>query len=184
MPTQKSATARFARKKLVIERSRRDKVTTRITRRLPAKNSFRENIEWRNIMKRNEFFIAILNFRSFIEWKTEKMWYFHFATWRLMIIGYFWRGVTSNKFLANYVDELRLRSILWVYLFFFQPLMMKPWGTRLNCKTQVKKSVNIINKCVPGNVSSAINKRILRDEILFTASCIDHKFVSSTVKGT
>lgn len=37
MPTQKSATARFAKKKLVIERSRRDKVTTRITRRLPAK---------------------------------------------------------------------------------------------------------------------------------------------------
>lgn len=38
-PTQKSATARFARKKLVMERRRREKVTTRITIKLPATHS-------------------------------------------------------------------------------------------------------------------------------------------------
>lgn len=36
MPTHKSATARLARKKFVIDRSRRDNVTTRITSKLPA----------------------------------------------------------------------------------------------------------------------------------------------------
>lgn len=36
-PTHKSATARFAKKKLVIERNRLDKVTTRITRRFPGR---------------------------------------------------------------------------------------------------------------------------------------------------
>lgn len=44
MPTQKSATAKFARKKFVIERSRRDKVTTKITRRLPEKNQSHQNM--------------------------------------------------------------------------------------------------------------------------------------------
>lgn len=34
-PTQRSATAKLARKKLVVLRRRRDKVTTRITRRFP-----------------------------------------------------------------------------------------------------------------------------------------------------
>lgn len=37
-PTQKSANAKLARKKLVIERRRRDRVTTSITSRLPAKD--------------------------------------------------------------------------------------------------------------------------------------------------
>lgn len=36
-PTQKSANAKLARKKLVIERRRRESVTTSITSRLPAK---------------------------------------------------------------------------------------------------------------------------------------------------
>lgn len=35
MPTQKSATAKLAKKKLVIDRRRRDIVTTRMTKRLP-----------------------------------------------------------------------------------------------------------------------------------------------------
>jgi len=34
-PTQKSANAKFAKKKFVIERNRRDNVTTKITSRLP-----------------------------------------------------------------------------------------------------------------------------------------------------
>lgn len=41
-PTQKSANAKLARKKLVIERRRRERVTTRITSRLPARERERE----------------------------------------------------------------------------------------------------------------------------------------------
>lgn len=40
MPTQKSATAKFARKKFVIDRNRRESVTTKITRRFPANRKF------------------------------------------------------------------------------------------------------------------------------------------------
>lgn len=36
MPTQKSATAKLARKKFVIDRNRRESVTTKITRRFPG----------------------------------------------------------------------------------------------------------------------------------------------------
>lgn len=36
MPTQKSATAKLAKKKLVTDRRRRENVTTRITNRLPG----------------------------------------------------------------------------------------------------------------------------------------------------
>lgn len=43
-PTQKSATARLARKKFVIERRRRDIVTTRMTSRFPEKQKRRENV--------------------------------------------------------------------------------------------------------------------------------------------
>lgn len=41
-PTQKSANAKLARKKLVIERRRRESVTTSITSRLPAKERVRK----------------------------------------------------------------------------------------------------------------------------------------------
>lgn len=51
IPTHKSATARLARKKLVIDRSLRDNVTTRITRRLPAKERERLFVGGRDLMK-------------------------------------------------------------------------------------------------------------------------------------
>lgn len=43
MPTQKSATARFAKKKLVIDRRRRDNITTKMTNRLPIVNNKIQN---------------------------------------------------------------------------------------------------------------------------------------------
>lgn len=43
MPTQKSATAKFAKKKLVIERSLLDIVTTKMTNRLPIVNKKKKN---------------------------------------------------------------------------------------------------------------------------------------------
>lgn len=45
-PTHKSATARLAKKKFVIERSRLDNVTTRITSKFPGNKSTMFNITY------------------------------------------------------------------------------------------------------------------------------------------
>lgn len=75
MPTQKSATARFARKKFVIERSRRDKVTTRITRRLPArKNDKKLETSVMEVACRPDIFSIFSPFYTEIRYR-----YFHWA---------------------------------------------------------------------------------------------------------
>ena len=59
-PTQKSANAKLAKKKLVIERRRRDNVTTSMTSKFPE-NRFQKNLQRKFKENCNELIKRILN---------------------------------------------------------------------------------------------------------------------------